>query len=179
MAGIFTRKAITDILNSEDDITEKVAQIMSLNGRNLENSYVSKAIAEEEKQNAVENALANAKNSVESPDVKGSEEYKALESSFNAYKAKQAARGSDDFKSVKSKFFDVVYDKIDMTEGAKPIDEQLATIRKDYEEYFTPTEQPEQPNKPTFGGETTGNMPTGYEKGSFAKQWGYGKRKDE
>ena len=50
----------------------------------------------------------------------------------------QEAKGSDDYKDVKGKFFETVYGMVDRSENAKPVSEQLAEIRKNYEEYFNP-----------------------------------------
>ena len=50
----------------------------------------------------------------------------------------QEAKGSEDYKDVKGKFFDTVYGMVEKGEGAKPVSEQLAEIRKNYEEYFNP-----------------------------------------
>ena len=52
----------------------------------------------------------------------------------------QAARTSKDFEGVKPKFFETVYGLVDRGEGAKSLQEQLAGIKEQYEEYFTPAE---------------------------------------
>lgn len=174
MAGIFTRKAIASILNDEAlTPEERTDQLFSLYGRAIDDGYVTKNAAQAAQDAAVEAAKAQAVSNFKAPDVKESEEYKTLVSQFDAYKTKQEARLSVDFAGVKQKFFDAVYDRIDRSEGAKPISEQLTEIQKDYEEYFNPEEpKPPQP-APQFGGKTSGSMPTGDGEGTFAKYWGY------
>ena len=105
--------------------------------------------------------------------VKESEEYKALQADFDGYKTRQDARTSEDFKGVKAKFFDTVYDRIDRSEGAKPVPEQLAAMKKDYEEYFI-AEDPA-PAKPQFGAKPAGSMPKGEEGAvaAFNDAWGF------
>ncbi|MBO4468055.1 MAG: hypothetical protein J5766_02010, partial [Clostridia bacterium] len=56
--------------------------------------------------------------------------------------------GSEEYKGVKGKFFETVYGMIDRKDGAKPVADQMADIRKNYEEYFE-AEQSKQ--KPNFG----------------------------
>ena len=107
--------------------------------------------------------------------TKETEAYKALQSQFDAYKARQDARTSEEYRDVKPKFFDAVYDRIDRTDGAKPVNEQLETIRKSYEEYFNPAEAKPAAPVPQFGAPSQGTMPTGDGDGTFAKYWGYQK----
>ena len=181
MAGIFTRKSLTTILNDEALTPEERAdQIFSLYGRALDDGYITKSAAQAAQLAAVEEAKAQALKEFKLPDIRETEEYKALQAQFDGYKIKQEARSSADFANVKPKFFDMVYDRIDRTDGAKPIKEQLDEIKKTYEEYFNP-ETPEQPAKPAvpqFGAKSEGAMPKGEGEGSFAKFWGYDKRKD-
>ena len=92
-----------------------------------------------------------------------------------AQQAQQTARGSDEFKGVKPKFFETVYGMVDRGDGAKPVNEQLDGIRKNFEEYFVAEQQGP---KPTFGAPVEGSMPTGQQgavKG-FAEAWGFGTR---
>ena len=175
MAGIFTRKAIISILNTADLTPEERAeQLFSLYGRAIDDGYVTKAAAEAAKNEAVSEAQ---KHIPEPPkvNIKETEEYKQLQSDYDAYKARQEARRSDDYKGVKSKFFDAVYDRIDRGEGAKPIAEQIEELRKEYEEYFNAAEEPAgtEPPKPQFGAPVQGKMPSGNEKPSFGDAWGY------
>lgn len=176
MATIFTRRAISDILAGEGDASEKLEQIMSLRGRDLESNYVSRLAADADKQEAVRAALEDAKKNTPAPNIEESDAYKALQAEYNGYKTKQEARLSDDFKGVKSKFFDAVYDCIDRSEGAKPVKDQLDELRQGFEEYFDAPAQGAPAQKPTFGGVTSGEMPKGDDAPSFAKAWGFGKK---
>lgn len=137
MAGVFTRKPIAAILNDEQLTAEdKLDQIFALHGKALQNEYVTKA----DSQDAVNAALEEAKKNVPKPDIKASDEYKALEKEYADYRVKQEARTSDAFSKVKPKFFDTVYDRIDRKDGAKSLEEQLAALKVDFEEYFQPEE---------------------------------------
>ena len=104
--------------------------------------------------------------------IKETQEYLDLQKEFDGYKTKQTARTSAEFSEVKPKFFDRVYDLLDHADGAKPVTEQLAALKKDYEEYFTP--QNPAPSKPQFGAKPEGSMPTGEEGAvaAMAKAWG-------
>lgn len=176
MAGIFTRKTIAAILNDEGlTPEERTDQIFSLYGRAVDDGYITKSAAQAATNAAIEEAKAQAVKEFKLPDVKDSPEYKDLQSRFDAYKTKQDARTSADFASVKPKFFDAVYDRIDRSDGAKPINEQLETLKKDYEEYFNAAEQ--KPSAPQFGGQSEGSLPKGDGEGSFAKFWGYENKK--
>ena len=159
MAGIFTRPEIVKILNDEAlDVDERVNRIMSLRGRDLDEGYITKSAAKAAQEQALEQAKGEWEKNIPKPDIKASEEYKALQSEFAGYKAMQEAKGSDDYKDVKGKFFDTVYGMIDRNENAKPVSEQLAEIRKSYEEYF---------NSPAANGDTPKNTP------QFSKQPGH------
>ena len=106
-----------------------------------------------------------------------SEEYKKLLGEFDGYKAKQTARNSAEFAGIKPKFFDRVYELIDRADGAKPVTEQLADLKKDYEEYFNPADPT--PNKPQFGAKPEGSMPKGEEGAvaAFTNAWGFSPKK--
>ena len=166
MAGIFTRKQLSAILAEETTPEEKADAIFSLYGRALDDGYVTKAAALADKEAAVE----AAKKDVKLPPIQESSEYKALQAEFDGYKAMNNARTSADFSTVKPKFFEQVYSKIDRSEGAKPVKEQLENIKQTYEEYFLPVE--EKPS-PTFGGQTKGEPPKGDEGEAFGKYWGF------
>ena len=176
MGNIFTRKALTDIM-ANDGLTpeQRTEQVMSLYGRALDDGYISRSAA----QTAQETALANAKTEwekgLQKPDPKESEEYKALQGQFDAYRTMQSARTSEDFKEVKPKFFETVYGMVQRGDGAKPVKDQLAEIRNNYEEYFASQPAP----KPSFGAPTTGSMPTGDEgaEAQFLKAWGISPKK--
>ena len=170
MAGIFTRKAIAGILDNADlTPEERTDQLFSLYGRALDDGYITKAAAE----SATQSALSTAKDAWEKEqkpiNVKETPEYNELLKEFEGYKTKQTARTSQDFAEVKPKFFDRVYDLIDRAEGAKPVNEQLAEMKKDYEEYFVSAP------KPSFGAKPEGTIPKGEEGAvaAFSKTWGF------
>ena len=173
MSNIFTRKALNDIMANEGLTPEqRTEQVFSLYGRALDDGYIAKTAAQQAQQTALDNAKAEWEKGVKVPDPKESDAYKQLQGEFDSYKAMQQARASEDYKGVKGKFFETVYGMVDRKDGAKPVAEQLADIRKGYEEYFEP-EQRQQ--KPTFGAPVEGSMPkgeTGAVKG-FADAWGF------
>ena len=178
MAGIFTRPEIAKILGDENlTADERLDRIMSLRGRDLDESYVTKSAAKAAQDEAIAKAKGEWEKNLPKPNILESEEYKKLQGEFEGYKTKQTARNSDDFKEVKPKFFDLVYDRIDRAEGAKPVPEQLAAMKKDYEEYFIAAEP--QPNKPQFGAPTKGEMPKGEEGAvaAFTNAWGFNPKK--
>lgn len=175
MAGIFTRKAIADILNN-DDLTpeDRTAQLFSLYGRALDDGYISKSAAQAAQEAAIKTAQDAWAKEQKAVDVKETPEYKELLGQFDGYKTKQTARTSAEYADVKPKFFDRVYDLIDRADGAKPVTEQLADLRKDYEEYFT-AKADLAPNKPQFGAKPEGTMPKGEEGAvaAFTNAWGF------
>ena len=176
MASIYTRKAVTAIINDENlTPDEKTERLFTLYGQALDDGYLSKSQAQAMQNTAVEAAKAEALKGYQAPDVKETEEYKALQKQMDEQREKFAARDSDDFKGVKPKFFDTVYGMIDRKEGAKPIAEQLKTIGEKYEEYFLPQDKEAQapPSKPNFGAETQGSAPTGKTGPSFMDTWGF------
>lgn len=176
MAGIFTRKAIANILNDEAlTPEERTDQLFSLYGRALDDGYITKSASQAALTEAVAQAKADALKDYKAPDPVESDQYKKLQSQFDAYKAKQEARLAEDFADVKPKFFDSVYDRLDRADGAKPVKEQLEEIKKNYEEFFNTKETPEQKTQPTFSEKTKGSMPTGEGDGTFSKYWGYQK----
>ena len=175
MGNIFTRKALSEIMGNEALTPEqRTEQVFGLYGRALDDGYIAKGAAAQAQETALENARAEWEKGVKTPDPTESEAYKKLAGEFDAYKAMQAARASEDYKGVKGKFFETVYGMVDRKDGAKPVAEQLADIRKGYEEYFEP-EQRQQPSRPTFGAPTEGSMPKG-EQGAvsaFSSAWGF------
>ncbi len=151
--NIWNRRRINGIIADENlSADEKVEQIFALQGQYLDEGYVSKTTAESMRQAAAE----EAKKSFKLPDVKESDEYKALDAQFAAYRTKQEARFTDDFKTVKPKFFDAVYDRIDRKDGAKPVSEQLEAIKAEYEEFFVPAADP----APAKDDKGASNLPT-------------------
>lgn len=174
MAGIFTRSEITKIINNAELTPEqRTDEIFSLYGRAVDDGFVTRKAAEAAQSAAIEAAKAEWEKNQPKVNVLETPEYKELQGQFTDYKTREAARRSDDFKGVKPKFFDTVYDKIDRSEGAKPITEQLAGMKESYEEWFTPAEDPGA-KKPQFGASTSGTMPKGDEGAlaAMAKVWG-------
>ena len=180
MAGIFTRKELTKILNSEDLTPEERAdQIFSLYGRSLDDGYITKGAAEAAQKAAVETAQKAWESNQPKVNVLETEEYKKLQGEFEGFKTRTNARNSDEFKEVKPKFFDLVYDRIDRADGAKPVNEQLADMKKDFEEYFiAPQASEPAPPKPQFGAKPEGSMPKGEEGAvaAFTNAWGFTKK---
>ena len=179
MAGIFTRKELTKILHDENLTPEERAdQIFSLYGRSLDDGYVTKGAAEAAQKAAIESAREEWEKNKPKVNVLETPEYKELRGEFDGYKARQAALGSDDFKEVKPKFRDRVFDLLDRADGAKPVPEQLAEMKQKYEEYFIPAEQPTP--KPQFGAKPEGSMPKGDEGAvaAFQNAWGFSPRKN-
>lgn len=179
MAGIFTRPEIAKILNDESlDADERVNRIMSLRGRDLDDGYISKSAAKAAQDSAIEQAKTEWEKNQPKPDIKASEEYKTLESEYAGYKAMQEAKGSDDFKGVKGKFFDTVFGMVDRKEGAKPISEQITAIKADWPEYFAddPAGGDQPKNTPQFSKQPghTGTNPDSEEEKIYkqlSEQW--------
>lgn len=137
MGNIFTRKALSDIMANEGLTPEqRTEQVMSLYGRALDDGYVSRSAAQTAQETAIANAKTEWEKSITKPDPTESDEYKALRGEFDAYRAMQTARSSDDYKGVKGKFFETVYGMIDRRDGAKPVAEQMKDIRANWGEYF-------------------------------------------
>ena len=177
MGNIMTRAAISKIMADENMTPEqRTEQVMSLYGRALDDGYISKSAAQTAQETAITNAKAEWEKGIKQPDIKESEEYKALQGEFTAYKTMQSARASEEYKEVKPKFFETVYGMIDRNEGAKPVKDQLAEIRGQYEEYFA-AQQPQ--SKPQYGAPVEGSMPKGDEGAvtAFTKAWGFGPKK--
>ena len=179
MGNIFTRKALNDIMGNEGLTPEqRTEQVFGLYGRALDDGYIAKTAAQQAQQTALDNAKAEWEKGVKVPDPKESDDYKTLQNQFNDYKAMQQARTSEDYKGVKGKFFETVYGMVDRKDGAKPVAEQLADIRKGYEEYFEPEKSQQ---KPTFGAPVEGSMPKGDQGAvaAFSKAGGFVPQKKE
>ena len=177
MAGIFTRPELTKIVNNADlTPEERVDQIFSLYGRAVDDGFITRKAAEAATSAAVETAKQEWEKNQPKVNVLETEEYKKLQGEFDGYKTRQTVLSSDDFKDVKPKFRDKVFDALDMGEGSKPISEQIAAIRKDYEEYFNAAEPA--PSLPQFGAKPQGSMPKGEEGAvaAFANAWGFNKK---
>jgi hypothetical protein len=181
MAGIFTRKELTKILGDENLTPEERAdQIFSLYGRALDDGYITKGAAEAAQKAAIATAQEAWQKEQKPVNAKELPEYIELQKQFDGYKTKQTARTSAEYAEVKPKFFDRVYDLIDRADGAKPVTEQLADMRKEYEEYFTTAKAAEPtPNKPQFGAKPEGTMPKGEEGAvaAFTNAWGFTPKK--
>lgn len=176
MGNIMTRAAISKIMSDENMTPEQRTEaVMGLYGRALDDGYISKTAAQTAQETALNAAKTEWEKTLPQYDAKASDEYKALQGEFDAYKQMQTARGSDDFKEVKPKFFETVYNMVQRGDGAKPVSDQLTEIRGKYEEYFNAPAQP----KPTFGAPINGSMPKGEEGAvnAFSKAWGFGPTK--
>ena len=182
MAGIFTRPKLAEILSDENLSTdERVDRIMSMRGRDLDDGYVAKSAAKAAVDTALESAKAEWEKSIPVPNIKESEEYKALQRQMEDQAARYAAKDSEDFKGVKPKFFDAVYGMIERGDQARPVSEQIAGIREKFEEYFdipaeTKAGEQPKPNTPIFSQEQgrTGTNPTSEEDALYeqiVKNW--------
>ena len=146
MAEMVTREAIGAILQDGSlDDGARADRLAALFGAALAEGYVEKGAAEASRaaavQSAVERAREDLKREYRAPDPRESDEYRALRAEFDAYRARQGARLSPEYRAVKPKFFDAVYDRIDRGEGARPLAEQLAALRGEYEEFFLESER--------------------------------------
>ena len=154
MGNIFTRKALNEIMGNEGLTPEqRTEQVFSLYGRALDDGYIAKTAAAQAQQTALDNAKADWEKGITKPDPTQSDEYKALMVEFNAYKAMQTAKESEDYKGVKPKFFETVYGMVDRKDGAKAVKDQLAEIRGKYEEYFNADDsgsESQQKNTPQY-----------------------------
>jgi hypothetical protein len=165
------RKFLTDHGVPDEQLDAIMNEINTTISNRL-NGYIPQA----EVQAQIDAALKSVKQP-EPVDPKNTDEYKALESEFTAYRTMQAARTSEDFKDVKPKFFEQVYGMINREDGSKPVKEQLADIRGNYEEYFTEQQAPKP--LPIFGAPTQGSNPKGEEGAvaQFQKAWGFAPKK--
>ena len=130
----FTRKFLIDHGVPED----QVDAIMAERNRTL-TDYVPKTDVQSQIDAAVATARTEAANQVK---VEESDAYKALQAELN----KTRAIGSEDFSTVKPKFREAVYGLLD---HEKPVADQLAAIKEQYEEYFA-TEDTKPTNTPQY-----------------------------
>jgi len=175
----YTREAVSGILGN-DELTpkQKEDKLFALYGQALSEGYISVTEAQTATQNAVEAAKKEWEQNQPKVNVLETPEYKKLQGEYEGFKTKTNARNSDEFKEVKPKFFDRVYDLIDRADGAKSVSEQLADMKKEYEEYFI-APQAEPAPKPQFGAKPEGSMPKG-EQGAvaaFTNAWGFAPKK--
>lgn len=146
---------------------EQIEYIMTESGRSLASNYTLKS----DVQAQIDAAVAAAKPAPVDP--KTTKEYLDIVQERDMLRAVNG----EEFAQVKPKFRETVFGMIDRSEGAKPIKDQLAGIKENFEEYYLP-EQPKDP-KPQFGSPDKGKMPTG-EQGDAAKfteVWGFGPKK--
>ena len=154
--NIFTREAVDKIITNTDLTDEqKRESIFGLYGRALDDGYVSKKTAEEQKNQAIETTKAGFK--VPEPvDPKTTQEYLDLQTERDMLRA----IGGEDFQSVKPKFRETVFGMLDRSEKAPAVSDQLTGIRENYEEYFIPAEAPkddQRKNTPQYSQNATGD----------------------
>lgn len=139
---------------------EQIEYVLTESGR-LIADYIPKSEMNEK--------LEEAKNAV--PDFHDSDEWKEMvnaNSALTAENAKIKALSSDDFAGVKNQYRDILWDKLDHGEKAKPISEQISGFRETMPELFITEEK-----KPAFGAQTHGEPPKG--NSSFGAYWNYKK----
>lgn len=146
---------------------EQVEKVMTLHGTSMAD-FVPKADVKAQ----IETAVADAKKNAPAPNIKESDDYKALQASFDSYKKKIETSSELKKGGVKEKFIDNVYSLL--TED-KPAAEQLDAIREKYEEYFDSTPA-QTPASPQFGANVQGQMPSGNKATSFEDVWGIPKK---
>lgn len=175
--GKYTREAVAAILGNEElTPKQKEDKLFALYGQALSEGYISVTEAQTATQNAVKAAQEEWEKNKPKVNVLETPEYKELQGQFDGYKTRQEARNSADYAGIKPKFFDRVYDLLDHSDGAKPVTEQLADLKKDYEEYFNPADPA--PKMPQFGAKPEGAMPKGEEGAvaAFTSAWGFPKK---
>lgn len=160
----FTRKFLIDHGVPED----QVDAIMAARNQTMNDTlagYVPKA----DVQRQIDAAVA-AVPKPEPIDPTTTEQYKTLAQERDMLRA----IGGEDFAQVKGKFREQVFGMLDRAEGAKPIKDQLATIREKYDEFFV-VQQEEPKQKPQFGAPLQGGMPKGEEGATagFTNAWGF------
>lgn len=173
----YTREAVAAIIGNEElTPKQKEDKLFALYGQALSEGYVSVSEAQTATQTAVQAAKKEWEANQPKVNVLETPEYKELQGQFDGYKTRQEARNSSEYAGIKPKFFDRVYDLLDHSEKAKPIAEQLAELKKEYEEYFSPAESTP---KPSFGAKTEGAMPKGEEGAvaAFTNAWGFSPKK--
>lgn len=160
----FTRKALAALGLDE----EKIEKVMTLHGTSMADFVPKSELAAK-----IEEAKTSALKEAPKPDVKESDDYKALQAEFDSFKRKVETASELKKGGVKEKFIDNVFALL--TED-KPATEQLDAIREKYEEYFSPQEQSQAAASPQFGADTKGQMPSGKTAPSMEDIWGIPKR---
>ena len=153
----FTRKFLLDNGVPED----KIDVIMAERNRTL-TDYVPKS----DVQAQIDKALAEDKVDPPEINVKESPEYMELLSKNQKLEAFQ----TDDFKSVKATYKDIVWGKLDHAEKHKPYAEQIKELSETMPDLFVAQEEPPKPN---FGTAPKGAAPTGNGQPSFMDNWGF------
>lgn len=157
----FSRKFLTDNGVPED----KVDIILAERNRTLAD-YVPKA----DVQAQIDEALKQQQ--PEEIDVTKTQEYMDLLSKTQKLEAFQ----TEDFRTVKAPYRDIVWSKLDHAEKHTPYNEQIAELQKAMPDLFV-TEEQAQP-KPQFGTAPQGAAPTGKTGPSFMDSWGFVPRKE-
>ena len=156
----FTRKALAGLGLSE----EMAEKVITLHGTSM-----SDFIPKSELKVKIDEAVAEAQRNISAPNVKASDDYKALQRDFDSYKKKIEISSQLKEGGVKEKFLDNVYSLLE--EGKEPL-EQLETIKQQYEEYFMPTEDKTPAQTPQFGAQVKGQMPSGNTGKTIESVWG-------
>lgn len=160
----FTRKSLAGLGLTE----EMIEKVMTLHGTSM-----ADFIPKSELKTKIEEAVAEAQKNAPAPNIKDSDDYKALQADFDRYKKKIETSSELKKGGVKEKFIDNVYSLL--TED-KPASEQLDAIREQYEEYFDTKDVPAQQSAPQFGAKVQGQMPSGSKATTFEDVWGIPKK---
>lgn len=160
----FTRKSLAGLGLNE----EMIEKVMTLHGTSM-----ADFIPKSELKTKIDEAVAEAQKNAPVPNIKDSEDYKALQASFDSYKKKIETSSELKKNGVKEKFIDNVYS---LLTDDKPASEQLDAIREKYEEYFDSNNAPSQLNSPQFGAQVQGQMPSGNKATTFEDVWGISKK---
>lgn len=120
----FTRKSLAGLGLNE----EMIEKVMTLHGTSM-----ADFIPKSELKAKIDEAVAEAQKNAPAPNIKDSDDYKALQNDFNNYKKK--VENSRELKAagVKDKYLDMIYGVLD---PEKTIAEQIDAIREQYEESF-------------------------------------------
>lgn len=157
--ALFKRKD----LESKGLTAEQIDWIMTESGRALSADYMPKSSLQDE----IDKAMKEAGKGI---DITTNPEYLAVASERDMLRA----INGKEYESIKPKFREQVYNMVSRKEGAEPVEKQLETLKKDYEEYFNPAE--EKSTAPQFGAQVSGSMPKGETKNTFESLWGIDKK---
>ena len=162
----FTRKFLKEQGVSED----KIDVIMAERNRTM-SDYILKSEMDEQIEKEVQKRITEEMAKIPNVDVKESDEYKSLLNKVNMFNAFE----TEDFNDVKKPYKEMIWDKLDHSEKHTPYNEQISGLKEKYPDMFASPVVAEE-DKPTFGGETGGSVPSGDKKDSFSEYWGYGKK---